>query len=194
MLSFVLISEVAMHQSTCLLLKEPNLLENIAELFDRLKSNTSLQLEFVNTPGKILHEAGLSRTKSEGASEVIQLLFDVLSSEILQDWLEKYKTKPPSESCGREAILRDLSNVFIEFCTVKYGSDAGSFNEPGIWAVTNISRTYAKTLNNRVTFITKIKSDTSDPPQQREISTLEIVNLAERISQLKRSSPRPVQS
>jgi hypothetical protein len=159
-----------------------------------LKSNTILQLEFVNTPGKILHEAGLCGTKSEGASEVTQLLFDVLTSERLQNWLEQYKAKPPSESCGREAILRDLSNVFMEFCAIKYGRELSSFNEPGIWAVSSISRTYAKTLNNSTTFITKIKSDTVDPPERGEISTLDVVNLAERISQLTRNSPHPAES
>ena len=179
-----------MSQSAGLLLKEPNLLEKIVELFDKLKTNTGLQSEFVNSPDRVFNEVGLCATKSEGAAEAIQFLFSVLTSEKLQNWLRQYEENPRGEVRSRETIFRDLAGVFVEFGKVSHGlNNIASFDDPGIWWTSSISRTYVKTLNNSTTFITKIKSDTDDPPQRGEIAALEVVNLAERVVQLGKSSP-----
>jgi hypothetical protein len=172
-----------MSQQIGLLLKEPNLVESIASIFQRLKTNPSLQSDFMNSPAKILEGSALSRNEPYRPSIVGQFLFSVLSDERLARWLERYKNELGEEARSRERVLRDFSQALIEFGDVRIREKDDPHPNIEIDAFAIQGWTYLKSLNNKVFAVVKYKTT---PPQQNdwinaEITPMQIVTLAEQI-------------
>jgi len=171
-----------MAQAAQLLLRNPGLVRRIGTLFAELNRNVALQTSFIDSPADVVGAGALPRTSAaKRTSAVSRFIFAVLANEKLQRWFETYHSDPSKRDRCKEDKLHDLAGAFVEYGGLKLADDAAIALATDIVAISNISRTYIRTLNNRVTFITKIKVD--DPPKitQRGVTSMQVVSMTEQL-------------
>jgi len=170
-----------------LLLKNPDLVKRVAALFAELNESPALQTEFINSPSDVIGRAALphsstsEQTSAEQISAVNRLIFSVLASEEAQQWLQGYRCDISKNDCHAERQLQELARAFVQYGALKLSNESAAIPETDIVFVSSISRTYLKTLNNRVTFVTRIK--VNDPPQitNRRVTSMQVVSMAEQL-------------
>jgi hypothetical protein len=175
-----------------LLLNNPHLVKRVATLFAELNESPALQTVFINSPDGVIGGAALPHSSTseqvsaeqvpaEQVSAVNRFIFSVLASEESQHWLQGYRSDINKRDCRTEQKLQELARAFVQYGALKLSDDAVASLETDVVFVSNISRTYVRTLNNRVTVFTRIK--VNDPPQisDRRVTSMQVVSMAEQL-------------